>query len=516
MLRKVHLTPGRLPGMLLIAGLLIVGLFIYKDYGVAWDEADMRQIGEVNLRYIRTGNVPALENFEDKDHGGAFEVPLRWMEEPLGLTDFGDIMRFRHLCGYVFFLVGLLAGYSLALKLFRKQWIALLGLSMLVLQPRIFAHAFFNSKDVPFLVCTLLLLYTLFMAFERRRTYLFVLAGLICGYATGIRTPGLMLIGLVMLLLIASWFTRKETRRHVSLHIGSFLLSAVAMLYLSWPYLWHNPVRNLVYSVQRMSHYTAWPGDLVFNGKSYLGTKLPWYYLPEWFCISTPLLWLLPGFTGGALGLLHILQRKGTSIKTSRQKILLLCGAIVVLPVSIIIIMHSVVYDDWRHVYFIYPAFVLIALYGVEQLSKNKAARTLIITASVLQIIGTGAFIVQAHPYQQVYFNMLVPHSPEYRRRHFDYEYWGTSYKYGLEYLLQHDRRDSIPVARTFSPVAKNWQAFPPDVRRRIRWVPETSPGAYLLTNFRQHPEDYPYPKVWHIKVDGSTVLQIYRVDTSR
>lgn len=504
------------PGMLVIAGLLILGLFIYKDYGVSWDEADMRQIGEINLKFVRTGDVQMMEHFEDKDHGAAIELPLRWAEEPLGLKDFGEVIRFRHLACFLFYLFGLWAAYMLALRLFRRQWIALLGLSMLILQPRIFAHAFFNSKDIPFLVAIIFALNALFIAFEKRRIYLFVLAGLLCGFATGIRTLGLMLIVFVFLLLIVDLIKGKPSaRRKVYGQLAGFLLSAMAMLYVSWPYLWQNPVQNLMYSVARMSHYSAWLGSLLFNGKTYPGTALPWYYLPEWFCISTPLVWLVLCLTGLVIGAVQLIKQRKIFLQTARQKTLLLCAAIVVVPIAAIILKHAVVYDDWRHVYFIYPPLIMIALYGVERLAKNKAMMLAIITASFLQIVGTGIFMVRAHPFQQVYFNPLVPHRPEYLRRHFDYEYWGTSYRYGIEYLLQHEKSDSIPVVRTFSPIAKNWQALTAEQRRRIRWTADSVQGAYLLTNFRDYPPDNPYPKVWSIKVAGSTVLQIYKVDTT-
>src|SRR5947209_2284702 len=101
------------PGLAVVLLVAIVGLFIYKDYGIAWDEGTMREVGRVNLEYVRTGNEALLQNFRDVDHGAAFEVPLKWGEEALNIKGRGDIHRFRVLVCFLFYACGLWCGYRL-------------------------------------------------------------------------------------------------------------------------------------------------------------------------------------------------------------------------------------------------------------------------------------------------------------------------------------------------------------------------------------------------------------------
>ena len=496
--------------------LLILGAFICNDYGVGWDEIVQREIGVVNLEVARTGDESHIANFLNKDHGAAFELPLLVIEKVLAPPAFGDMILIRHICGYLFYMAGICCGYLLALRTFRRQWIALLGIAMLLLQPRIFAHAFFNSKDVPFLAALLIALYAVSAAFERKRVYLFILAGAACGFATGIRTMGLLLTLLTGIFLLRDLFVaRGAGRRQALRNMLVFGFSTLLMLYISWPALWHHPLQSLSYTVLRLSRYTAWGGSLLFNGQSYPASALPWYYIPEWFFISTPICWLVLGFAGIVLGCRRLISRPLVSLDSLKARMLLICAACFALPVLAVILLKSVLYDDWRHLYFIYPPFVMLGLYALEQIATRRRGKTILLAACGVQILATTAFMVSAHPLQQVYFNALAPHSPEYLRKHFDYDYWGVSYGEGLRYILDHDRRDAIPIVNSDSPLEDNGLALTAEEQKRLRWTRDLEHGAYFLATFRYHPEDYPWPKVWGVQVGNSTVLQIYRIDTA-
>lgn len=497
-------------------GLLVLGLIICKDYGVSWDERQQRDIGTINLDYIHSGNDSLMAGFADRDHGAAFEVPLRWVEERIKPSGLGGVYYIRHISTYIFFLLGIWCAYLLAHRLFNKQWIALAGIAMLVLSPRIFAHAFLNSKDVPFLLATLIALYAITLMFEKRRWYLYALAGLACGYAMGIRTMGGLLAIMTFAFIVMDIIILKEKRR-AGLGLLIFATSTAGMLYLCWPALWHHPVDNLIDSYQKLAHFDRWGGKLLFNGKEYADKAIPWYYIPEWFIISTPILWLILGLVGlEAMGI-YAVKHPMDCLMETKGRVLLLCIGTFIVPVAAIIVLHSVVYDDWRHVYFIYGPFVILALYGLEQISRYKIGRVVVKVGVIVQALAAGAFMVMAHPFQQVYFNPLVSHKPEYLRLHYDYDYWGASFKQGLEYLLRHNTSDSIPVLNSLPPLWDNWTALDYEDRKRIKWVETYRDGAYFLTIYRNHPQDYgpPFRKVHGIQVGNSTVMQIYRIDST-
>jgi hypothetical protein len=501
-------------GLGFLLALIILGFCIYQDYGVSWDENSQRIIGYFNLEYLRTGDDALLQNFTDRDHGGAFELPLAWLEAEFAPDGFTDGIRLRHICSFLFFLSGVWCGYLLALRLFKKQWIAIIGMAMLVLQPRIFAHAFFNSKDVPFLAAMLIALYAVHVALAGKRSYQYILAGAACGYATGIRTPGLLLVVLAALAMLPDIIKSDGPRWKRILHPALFGITALLALYLSWPVLRAAPLQTLRDSLGSFSSFQRFGGTVLLNGTAYQPKDLPWYYAPEWFLISTPVLWLLIGITGGVLGIRTLIRRRGQALTTPKARIMLICAGLFLLPLLLVITLKSVIYDDWRHLYFIYPAFVMIGLYGIHRLSENPRLPNVIGVLVTVEVLATGIFMIRAHPFQHVYFNALVPHRPEYLRKHFDYEYWGTSNRQALDYVLTHDTRDTIPVIWLDNAMTSNAAALAPEQRARIRWVTQETPGAYLLATYRYHPEDYPYQKVWGIQVGGSTLMQIYRTGT--
>ena len=502
---------GRMPGLVLLMCLVITGIWICGDYGISWDEPTQRHIGEVNLQYIRSGDDQLLENFADRDHGAAFEVSLKWIEEVISPRQEGSIYFVRHLCSYLFFMASAWCMYLLGWRLFRQQWLALLGMVMLVTSPRIFAHAFFNSKDVPFLAAVVMALYALTAALEGGKAYQYILAGAACGFSMGIRTMGALLAGLACIVILTDLIGKAQSPQRVLRNLFLFGISAAVLLYVSWPALWRHPVANFTASYRNLAHFSRWRGTVLFAGITYPGTALPVGYIPGWFCISTPVAWLAAGLVGLALVVFYVFRRRAFG-GNARAKMLLLCAALFIIPIVSVIALHSVLYDDWRHLYFIYAPFVVLAVFGLEQLRRLRYGKPLVALLAGLQVLGVTAFMIRAHPYQQVYFNALVPHTDEYLRHHYDYEYWGTSYRQALQYLLAHDRRDTIPLVAADDPLKYNLMTLTPAERGRLKLLEAPEPGAYFCTTFRYHPGDYPYAKVWGIRVGGSTVMQIYRV----
>lgn len=57
-----------LPGKILFVLCVILSLFVYKDYGVAWDEFAQRDMGKVSYDYITTHDRQ-LETYLERDHG---------------------------------------------------------------------------------------------------------------------------------------------------------------------------------------------------------------------------------------------------------------------------------------------------------------------------------------------------------------------------------------------------------------------------------------------------------------
>ncbi|UOQ54219.1 hypothetical protein [Hymenobacter cellulosivorans] len=184
-------------------------------------------------------------------------------------------------------------------------------------------------------------------------------------------------------------------------------------------------------------------------------------------------------------------------------------------------LLHSVIYDGWRHLYFIYPAFLLLALRGVQaarqlRLSRRSVSRGL--ATGLLGLLAAGMLhsgyrIIRDHPYQNVYFSLLPGPVAE---RLFERDYWGLSGRQGLEWILTHDRSAQVLVAtdaRAALLLHNNHLLLPPAERARLV-LTSANQARYFLTTYRWHPGPYPAsygPEVYCIRVNGVKILSVFR-----
>ncbi|MCW3122069.1 MAG: glycosyltransferase family 39 protein, partial [Flavipsychrobacter sp.] len=263
-----------LPGIVLFLIALIIGFLTYKDYGICWDEPYQRAPAILSYNYIMYGNQDLFIKASD-NHGAGFEILLVLIEKWMRITDSRDIYFMRHLVSNIFFLIGVFAGYVLLFRLFKNRFIASLGFVMLAFMPRIYAHSFFNTKDVPFLAMIIIALAIAQIAFEKDKSWLFFVLGVSIGYATSIRIMGIMLALFIVLFLIADIIFKrmdKEKPTRQLLHMLLFSLGFCIFLYIPWPFIWKHPVSLFIESFGKMSHY-KWIGGVLFDGKLLMSDK---------------------------------------------------------------------------------------------------------------------------------------------------------------------------------------------------------------------------------------------------
>jgi hypothetical protein len=129
-----------------------------------------------------------------------------------------------------------------------------------------------------------------------------------------------------------------------------------------------------------------------------------------------------------------------------------------------------------------------------------------------LQFAAIMFFMVKAHPFQQVYFNELVSHEEEYLRKNYEMDYWGVSNLQALKYILDADQRREIMVTSIYPEILQNnIDYMEEEDRARLKLVHPDS-ADYLITNFRFHPDDFPYLEEHSDKALNSTVIRVYRL----
>ena len=495
---------------LLFGAFVLIGLKISGDYGVAWDDHLQVTIGQQNLDYALGQNQDLFQNV-DRFYGSAFELPLYYVQH--FFKSFSSQVYVRHLIIHFYFLFALLMFFKLLLRLLKSFPLALMGVLFLYLQPRIFAHSFFNTKDLPFLSTFVISLYTLWMMVEspkdKRRILLhaFVSAFLIDIRLVGFLAPA------ISLGIIAFIYIPKRRFKDIIKPVLAYSILTAMFVYMLWPALWLHPTL-LFDSFARMAHF-PWRYTNLIAGHTILATQNPWYYIPLWIGLTTPVFLLILWFIGVGFAIRNIFIIEDF-LMDSRQVFIV---SLALMPIDLwlfFLILKPTFYDGWRHLFFMSPLMVIGAAYGVYYFFKNlKNRKYLIVTFSIIMLILTiipAIKMIIQHPYQQVHFNILTSKKANYIRENYEMDYWGLSYKEGFEKLLKLDSSQNIKVYVANIAALDNCK-LADEKSKRITIVDKMENADYFITNYRFHPEEFPYNKVISIDRQGSCILGVYKLN---
>lgn len=508
----------------LLALLVLVGLFTFSDYGISWDEDAQIAIGKSSYDYLFKGDR-SLFNFCDRDYGVGFELPVYALQQ--FFKDAKSMYAFRHACVHFFFLLGVFFFYKSLLVIFvqnsQRYFLGLLGVLFLVLSPRLYAESYYNSKDLVLLAACCINFYTLLRCMQKPAWGPCMWHAFSTAYLIDIRIVGVMHFVLALCWLLFRILTSKEKRNEWIRMFLLFLMATPLLLYLIWPYLYEDPVHRFVQAFQNMKQF-RWNFDLVFFGEVMLSSKIPWYYTLVWIGVTTPLLYLMLSLTG----ILSTLFRSVHSrFKEEGSLAALTALALFAGPIAATLLFHSILYDGWRQLYFVYPFLIILSVYGWYQLwsiAKPILRMALLILTSV-QLLSVLFFMFQNHPYQMVYFNELPARKNQALLRNYDRDYWGLSYRQAFEHLSEVVKlpdEDTIRIVVQNIPGRFNAIFAPEPLRSRLliyqaAEVPDIEQPKmhYFITNFRKEPKtvlDRCTQKVWSVCVQGSDLIAIYKL----
>ncbi len=505
--------------MVVLTLFLLAALAVFDDYGVFWDGPTHRFLAEKNLDYILGNSDTFPPTRQDAFYGAAFDLSLLLVERLLGLEDTRTIYLSRHLLTHLFFLLGGVCCYLLAMRLFNNRLLALAAMLLFLLHPRLYAHSFFNSKDIPFFSMFMITLLLIHRAFALNTVRAFLLCGAAVAVLINLRVMGVMLLLAVMGMRgLDVWYAEgRQERIRVLKTLGGFILSSVLVLYAIWPYLWEDPLGRLVEAVTTASHILHEQPEL-FKGTFFRPADPSWDYLPTWFLITTPWVTLLLGLAGMiAVGYRGLTQPSSILRNTPLrfQLLLLICF---MLPILAVIVLRPTLYSDWRHMYFLYAPFCLLAAFGLHWLVsfyRKKYWQVGVYALTGVGLIMVVIEVVQIHPYQNLYFNALVDrHTPEYLFTQYEVDYWGTSRRQGLEYLLERYPDSPVHVSGRVSWITRNRTILSAAERKRVKI---TAQGDFYLDDHRRDvwkgKKPVIFNSIYTIKVYNNTVLAVQTTD---
>jgi hypothetical protein len=289
-----------------------------------------------------------------------------------------------------------------------------------VAAPEIYIQKYFmlflRARVIYFFLFTVALLYIYYRLlpsiFNFLRSIMF--PAIILGFTTSIRILG-PFAGIIVV-----FYALRTKGKQAMLSLAIYAIIATITMYLTWPYLWANPIGHLYGSFKAMSAY-PWTGAVLFNGVKYASTSLPFSYLPVLLGIQlTEPVWVL--FTAGLV--LAIIGCR------EKRKLIELTTLWFIIPILGFIIQHSALYDNFRQIFFILPPVFWLTGTVFEKIKNTKWQIALVTLCLLPGIIG----IIRLYPYEYIYYNSFIGGMDGAQGR-FELDYWGTSYREAAEYV---------------------------------------------------------------------------------
>jgi hypothetical protein len=177
-----------------------------------------------------------------------------------------------------------------------------------------------------------------------------------------------------------------------------------------------------------------------YDGRLVPADQVSRFYLPNWFALTLPELYLVAGLMGlVALGCLWRARPLPPEIRLRLLQAGWLAG-IPALIVAGVVVNRVPLYDGLRHFLFLIPLLAVLAGTSVSVFVRSRVGRKgklvgLAVVASACLV--TLVDMVRLHPYQSVYFNRLWAGGMKAGVARYEGDYFCLSYKEGCEWLLR-------------------------------------------------------------------------------
>jgi len=490
----------------------LIGLFTFRDYGMWTDEEFQRFSGLYWLNYVlnftsldELKNILALKLDQIIDftlpspeyysyYGVIFDLPAAFLELIFKIEDPKNYFYFRHLLNFTLFFIGSIFFYKLLLNRFSNYSISLVGTLFFILSPRIYGSSFFNNKDIVFLSLITIALYFAFKALDKPSYKNLLIFSIFAALSTSHRILGILLpVSFVTFYLLSLLSNNKNLNNLFSMIF--FCVFYFIFLILFWPALWSSPIENLVLAFKWFSSQIL-EVKMLFDGKYVYTNFLPYNYIFTWIFITTPILYTILFIIGYVqifrrffLKFLNIKDNtyyydlwRGVNEKKDLFILFNITGVI-----SYLVLSDVILYNGWRHLYFINIFIIYIATYAFYridlhlQLKSKKKIHYYILIPFLITIIYK---MIIYHPFQNIYFNNYLN---KISHLNFEIDYDGISgKKFLLEILALEKNKNIINIGvASWYPLHRSIKLLDKKDRKKINIVGQDFQKAdYLYSNF--------------------------------
>lgn len=500
------------------------------DYGISADAGVQHRWGRRLVRWYATlGNEPRVtDDLDITKYGGFCEVvtQLVVLASPL------ETWTSRALANLGFAFAAFLAVLWMGRRLGGPPG-GLFSLLVLALTPVFYGHSFYNAKDVPFAATYALASAAILSCDEwpRVRWARAVGAGVLVGLASAVRVGAIVLFGFALVLWLGllvlrsgpaggpAWPARRDLVRLAGAWAGAVAAGWTAMVAF-WPWAMLDPLRHPFRAAGRFARF--WEDmPLLYDGRVQPAREVSRFYLPNWFALTLPELYLVALALGAAA--LLLLRRRGP-LGADGRRALLQAGWLASIPallVAGVVAGRMPLYDGLRHFLFLVPLLAVLAGVSVAAFLRSPAPRAgkqagLVVFAAACLLTATD--MVRLHPYEAVHFNRLWAGGMKAGIDRFEGDYWCLTYKEGVEWLLERyagaQCREKIRVAgHSVLQQVEHYLEKTAEGRRLFSAVAADARPHYVLatTRFQDHLRT-PGRPVFTVEREGATLLYLFEV----
>ena len=542
-----NLLDTKILTILFFSIIFLLGLNSFQDYGVYFDNTFRRINALFWYDYLKSFVLEPGMSFDnhleylikEKEYvKNDVEITLSSLPslqpDPLGvfceffidlfnMEGSKNIYQFSHLFNFIIHFVGLYFFYQLIHKRYKSYLYSVIGVLFLFLTPRFFAGSFYNSQDIFFLSLTIVNMYSGINFLEKpnfKNTSLFSLSS-----ALALDTRIMIILPIT---LVLSFFFFKCLRSNLFFKnnlkfVLYFLVCTFFLIIVFWPYLWANPFSNLLFAISELTS-TATELTILYLGKFMQSTHVPSHYHIVWIAITSPLI-VISLFLFGAFFLLRRSFIRLTKLNDNlndmwrgdREMFDIYFFMIILLSI-LVFINRGLGYNGWRHLYFIYPSIIMVALYGfyyLHAIIKLKIIKTIIYSLIIVNLTYLAYWNYKFHPHQYVYFNLLFKKN---FHQNFDMDYMGLSNKSAIEYIINNNTNYPIKIGtKSFSSLENSALILTEEDKKKIFIIRKLSEADFVITNYMpRRSKDFiidkkKYKKYYEVLVDNKAINTVYK-----
>ena len=463
----------------------IIGLLIYKDYGISIDEPIHRTFGYywyywllkffsfnyeniilVEKKFLSADPdwVMHLLNGESLWYGPIFDLLTVFLEDKLNITDTKNIYQFRHLINFIFFYLSSVCLFFLLKFRFKNNLLSFTGVIFYVTAPRIFAESFYNPKDIIFMSLSVFCIFYSLKSLENFKILNLLKLSLFCAVATNVRIIGIIFpVIFFFLFFINSFEIKNYLKKNLFLFLY-FILSYFTFLIILWPYLWIDTFSNLI---NAFTAYKNVVGGTNFYLGEYISSKhLPWHYIFVWVGITLPIIYLpliiysiflvIKKFFINFL----LIKKNELLFKKKNENYDFFLLIYLLLPIFYFITLNKPLIGGWRYLYFIFPALIYFVIFSIDKIINLKISlflRNFFFILIFFSIFYNIYILVKLHPFQNIYFNNFVEKKAN---QLFEVDYWGLANADAINRILKDINQNKSNSIRTLSFTPLHYSAF--------------------------------------------------------